>query len=180
MKYVLSESLQYMQDKKVGVQMVTNMKKNDGIGAIVSATKRFEFDAAHRLPNHQGLCRNIHGHRYALEVTVRGDLATVSGASDEGMVVDFHDLKKIVAEEIVAPWDHALLLYKEDPILRDSKVFEGQKLVLMSGVPTAENMAVEIHQKLSNAFRVFDNNRPIALEKIRLYETPTSWVDVCN
>lgn len=165
---VLYESLQYMGQRKNGKNIMED----------VSVTKRFEFDSAHRLPNHQGLCRNIHGHRYVLDVTVRGPLAITAGNSDEGMVIDFHDLKKMVNEQVVGPWDHALLLYKNDPILQGTQAFDEQKLVLMENIPTAENMAVEIHNNLKQAFSLLSSDRPIKLEKIRLYETPTAWVEI--
>ncbi|MDP2056292.1 MAG: 6-carboxytetrahydropterin synthase, partial [Thiobacillus sp.] len=33
-------------------------------------TRRLEFDAGHRIPNHASQCRHLHGHRYALEITL--------------------------------------------------------------------------------------------------------------
>ena len=35
-------------------------------------TTRMEFDSGHRIPNHKSVCKNLHGHRYAIEVTVKG------------------------------------------------------------------------------------------------------------
>ena len=37
-------------------------------------TTRMEFDAGHRIPNHKSVCKNLHGHRYAIEVTVKGEI----------------------------------------------------------------------------------------------------------
>ena len=37
-------------------------------------TTRLEFDAGHRIPNHKSNCKNLHGHRYAIEVTVTGPI----------------------------------------------------------------------------------------------------------
>ena len=40
---------------------------------MLTITKRLEFDAGHRIPQHKSQCRNLHGHRYALEITLEGD-----------------------------------------------------------------------------------------------------------
>lgn len=69
-------------------------------------TKRFRFEAAHQLSSHQGKCARIHGHSYLLEVTLRGPIKDVPGASDHGMVMDFGDLKQIVQETVIRRLDH--------------------------------------------------------------------------
>ena len=51
----------------------------------VSVTRKLEFDAGHRIPDHRSQCRNLHGHRYVLEVTLAGDIVNSPGASDNGM-----------------------------------------------------------------------------------------------
>jgi 6-pyruvoyltetrahydropterin/6-carboxytetrahydropterin synthase len=67
-------------------------------------TKIFEFDAAHQLPNYDGKCANLHGHRWKLEVTIEGEPDTKSG-----MIVDFKDLKKIVNDQVIEVLDHHCL-----------------------------------------------------------------------
>ena len=37
-------------------------------------TTRLEFDAGHRIPSHKSNCKNLHGHRYCIEVTIKGDI----------------------------------------------------------------------------------------------------------
>ena len=64
-------------------------------------TRRLEFDAGHRIPNHDSQCRHLHGHRYALEVTLSGNPINVPGASSEAMVMDFSDVKAIAQRVIV-------------------------------------------------------------------------------
>lgn len=65
-----------------------------------SVTCTFTFEAAHRLAWHPGRCRNLHGHSYRLDVTVRGPV------DDNGVVVDFDRLTEIVDRELVSHWDH--------------------------------------------------------------------------
>ncbi len=69
-------------------------------------TKTFHFEAAHFLPNHRGKCARLHGHSYKLEVTVRGPLKDVPGASDDGMVMDFEDLSHLVQHAVLERCDH--------------------------------------------------------------------------
>ena len=38
----------------------------------VGISKVFTFDSAHHLNDYQGKCKNIHGHTYKLEVTLKG------------------------------------------------------------------------------------------------------------
>jgi 6-pyruvoyltetrahydropterin/6-carboxytetrahydropterin synthase len=66
--------------------------------------RRFWFEAAHRLPNHPGQCRELHGHSYELVVTVDQPVDEASG-----MAIDFADLKRIVREAVVDVADHRYL-----------------------------------------------------------------------
>lgn len=85
----------------------------------------FDFEAAHRLPNHPGKCRNLHGHSYRLVVTVD---RPVDGAT--GMAIDFSDLKSVVRREAVDRLDHVFV----------NELIEN---------PTAEAMAAWIWEKLA-------------------------------
>ncbi len=67
---------------------------------LTSVTCTFKFEAAHKLAWHPGKCRNLHGHSYRLDVTVRGPLDA------NGVVVDFDVLHEIVDREVIARWDH--------------------------------------------------------------------------
>jgi 6-pyruvoyltetrahydropterin/6-carboxytetrahydropterin synthase len=131
----------------------------------MTITRRFEWDMAHRLANHGGLCRNIHGHRYAAEVTLSGSIR--SAGPSEGMVCDFIQIGAAV-RPILEAWDHALMLAHEDPwvpILRGL----GTKIILVPVAPTAEVIA-----------RSFGDFAAIAIEgvaelvSVRVWETPTS------
>ena len=51
------------------------------------------FDSAHFLAGYEGKCRNLHGHRWTVEVEVGGEKLMQDGQT-RGMVVDFGDLKK--------------------------------------------------------------------------------------
>ena len=50
-------------------------------------TTKLEFDAGHRIPHHKSSCKNLHGHRYAIEVTIKGEIISDKLNSDFDNVV---------------------------------------------------------------------------------------------
>jgi len=114
---------------------------------VAYVTKVFTFDSAHSLPNYPGHCKNVHGHTYKLEVTVRGQINQATG-----LVMDFYDLKNLVTEHILSKLDHC---YLND---------------VLPCIPSAENIAVWICQVM--------NVQLPSLHKVKLWETPTSYVEV--
>ena len=113
----------------------------------VSIVKKFKFDSAHCLPNHEGMCQRLHGHSYVLEIGIEG-YPQKSGA-ETGMVMDFGNLKQIVNREVIDKLDHRLI----------NETIEN---------PTAENMAIWIWETL-----MFDAHLK-GISKITLWETPSS------
>jgi len=140
-------------------------------------TSRMEFDAGHRIPNHKSTCRNLHGHRYAIEVSLSGEIIQEENESDFGMVIDFKDAKELVKKTIVDPWDHAFIVYEKDfEVLEFLNSLPNHKTVILSMVPTAENMALIAFEMLEKAFNLKFNNK-IKPHRVRLYETPNNWAD---
>jgi len=140
-------------------------------------TTRLEFDAGHRIPNHKSQCRNLHGHRYVIEITLGGDIIENDKASEDGMVMDFSDVKRIARESVVDVWDHAFLVYKNDTVVREFlDTLPDHKTVIFDTVPTAENMAAEAFRILNNQYQDTYGNH-LTLNRVRLYETPNSWAD---
>lgn len=140
-------------------------------------TTRLEFDAGHRIPSHKSQCRNLHGHRYAIEITLSGDIIRQEGISENGMVMDFSDVKAIARRAVVDVWDHAFLVYRGDQVILDFlRTLPDHKTVVMETVPTAENMAAEAFSILQAEYLDTYGNH-LKLERVRLYETPNSWAD---
>lgn len=140
-------------------------------------TRRLEFDAGHRIPNHNSQCKHLHGHRYGIEITLSGEIITREGASEEGMVMDFSDVKHIAKEQLVDAWDHAFLVYRGDKAVLDFlNSLPGHKTVVLNVVPTAENLALIAFDILNGAYRDTYGNH-LRLERVRIYETPNNWAD---
>jgi 6-pyruvoyltetrahydropterin/6-carboxytetrahydropterin synthase len=135
--------------------------------------KEIEIDMGHRVSNHKGKCRNLHGHRYKIEVGVDDKLITENGASDEGMVIDFSDLKQTMIEEIDAPLDHGFMIYEKDQFIEQFRFFMtgyDQKIIIVPFVPTAENISKYLYQIMRNKL----NEKGIKISYVKIYETPTS------
>jgi 6-pyruvoyltetrahydropterin/6-carboxytetrahydropterin synthase len=146
----------------------------------ISVTRRLEFDAGHRLPNHKSQCRNIHGHRYAIEITLSANVIKDEGATDDGMVMDFGDIKSIANEKLVNLWDHAFLVWRGDTVMRDFlAMIPDHKTVVMESVPTAENLVAGAYAILAHAYRDRFGHE-LTLTRVRLYETPNCWADATS
>ena len=112
-------------------------------------TKIFHFEAAHALSGYDGKCRNIHGHSYELRVTVKGMPLNEPGNPKNGMVIDFHDLKSIVNQEVVDKLDHSFIIGNNMPkdfVEITKKYFD--KVVELPYQPTTENMLADFAQRI--------------------------------
>lgn len=136
----------------------------------LTMVKRLEFDAAHRLLNHESKCRNVHGHRYAVEVHLT--LLSSSSLDEAGRIVDFGDVKEKLGGWIDAYLDHAYIANASDPLL-PALIEQRMKVCQVPFETSAENLAVFL---LVQARKVLDlpNAR---VSKLVLFETPTSSVE---
>ena len=145
---------------------------------MLTITRKLEFDAGHRIPDHRSQCRNLHGHRYVLEITLRGDVVETEGAPDRGMVMDFADVKSLAMEHLVSRWDHAFLVFEGDTRVREFlESMSDHKTIVLDRIPTVENLAAIAFEILS---KVYDAHYGVnlRLQQVRLYETPNCWADV--
>ncbi len=157
------------------------------------ATRRIEIDSAHRVTYHGSKCKNMHGHRYVIEATLRADQLPDAG-EQRGMVLDFGFLKEIMVEQIDKPCDHGMIMWVDDPwlsyfvpdinvenikdLVRNSasNCYEIPrskfgKLYLMSTVPTAENLAEHWFNRLIQP--CIDRSNGLGeLAKVVVHETP--------
>lgn len=140
----------------------------------IYATRKIEFDAAHRVIGHSNKCKYLHGHRYVLEITVY-----TKKLCSLGMVVDFGILKSVIKEWIDFNFDHNTLLSIEDRELGEYiSNYTKQKVYYLKSNPTAENIAIYLKKEiLPKLFQQHNIDQDFVIEKIRLYETPNCFVD---
>lgn len=139
----------------------------------IRLTRLFTFETAHALLHYDGPCRRIHGHSYKLEVTVIGTPLVEEEHPKNGMVMDFGDLKQLVQEHIVQPFDHALVLAQESPLdlLEQLRKYE-HKLVLTPYQPTCENMLIDFQHRLRQRLPGH-----VQLHHLKLWETQNSFAE---
>ena len=140
-------------------------------------TKQYRTETGHRLSNYNGKCSHFHGHSYLWEVTVESEKL-----SDNGMVVDFKDLKKAMIQ-VLEPLDHAMVLSLQDPLVLEKTVNDlndifvatngaNPRLILWHNNPTAESFAqwaaIEIQTLLPIG---------VTITKVRVWETVNSFAD---
>ncbi len=135
-----------------------------------TCTRRIEFDAAHRVQGHEGKCKNLHGHRYAIEATF-----AATELDDLGRVVDFGVIKERLGNWIDTNWDHTTILYANDENLgRAIHAQTHQTIYYLPTNPTAENMAQYLLHKVCPQLFA---GLPIHCQTIRLYETPNCYAE---
>lgn len=117
--------------------------------------KHFEFEASHQLPNEEcyGKCRNLHGHRYQLEVRIDGKV------NEKGWVCNFSDIKKIVKERVIDKLDHSHLNDRID-------------------LPTAENILLWIKKEIKPYLWSNEGEERYYLHSLKLYETSNSYAEL--
>lgn len=141
--------------------------------AIIRLTKEFSFEAAHALVGYDGPCREIHGHSYRLFVTIKGEPSTDPMNPKQGMVMDFGVLKKIVNEEIISRFDHALVLRSTaDEGLRRVLAEQFDNVVTVEYQPTCENMLDDFAHRLMKRLP-----EGVTLHSLRLHETASSYAE---
>lgn len=116
-------------------------------------TRTYTFDAAHKLILHDGKCKQLHGHTFTVKVTVKG-IEICTDGNKKNMLIDFHDLDKIV-KPIIDSLDHQ---YLNDKLKIDS--------------PTSEYLAKNISEVLAVELLKSDYN--VLIHSVCIQETPKS------
>lgn len=132
----------------------------------MKVAKEFRWEMGHRLPFHNGRCRHLHGHSYKAIFEFEGDMA------ENGMVIDFYDVDKIV-NPIIDELDHSFLSQKADSNLIEALKKLQSRMVLIEDPSTAENISKYLSNKLINS------NLPKNIKKltVRVFETFDSFAE---
>jgi 6-pyruvoyltetrahydropterin/6-carboxytetrahydropterin synthase len=128
--------------------------------------KEFRWEMGHRLPEHFGLCKNIHGHSYKMLVEFEGELDI------NGMIIDYYDVEKII-NPIIEKLDHAFMVNKEDKLILDFLEKMNSKKVVVEFQSTAENICLY----LLNEIRKTSLPQNVNEIKVRVYETAYDYAE---
>jgi len=136
-------------------------------------TKECTFDAAHMLSDYDGLCANLHGHTYKVQVTIEGDTNVQTG-----MLVDFNQLKTVL-DAVKQRFDHALIFSgAEWRNSAETELYEwadrhGMRYTEVTGRCTSEVISLEILSMVQDLM-------PEHVLSVKLWETPTSFCEGRN
>ena len=136
----------------------------------IRVTKQFDFEAAHALENYSGKCRDIHGHSYHFRVTVIGEVMNDYSIEENGMVIDFAVLKKVVKSNVVDVFDHTLVLRSDSRFRGIEK--HNDRVMYVDYQPTCENMLLDMVERIRNKLP-----KGIVLHNAFLRETARSYAE---
>ncbi len=140
----------------------------------IRITKIFRFEMAHALWNYEGKCKNIHGHSYVLYVTLSGTPVNEKGHPEDGMLMDFGKLKKLIQKQVVDEFDHTFVINENSPqadnLINSNLPFENIKKLPFQ--PTSENLIMHFAEKIKSTLP-----ENLNLHSLKLSETDTSYVE---
>ena len=125
------------------------------------------FDSAHFLPDYDGKCRNIHGHRWKVIVEIK-DAELEQDGNRRGMIVDFSEIKDVL-KGICDEMDHCLIFEKLSlkPTTIQALEDEGFRLIQTDFIPTAENFAKYFYDRIkADGYKV---------HRVEVHETPNNY-----
>jgi 6-pyruvoyltetrahydropterin/6-carboxytetrahydropterin synthase len=137
----------------------------------IRITRVLEFDAAHRVMNHESKCANLHGHRYKVEIE-----AQAVELDSLGRVIDFSVIKQKIGGWIDENWDHTCILFADDAVAFNALMSINRNRIpfLAAWNPTAENMANYLLTSICPKLLDTDD---IKVTKVTLWETPNCFAE---
>lgn len=128
--------------------------------------KEFRWEMGHRLPEHFGLCKNIHGHSYKMIIEFEGEL------DKNQMVIDYYDVEKII-NPVIEKLDHSFMVTKDDKTVLEFLEKMNSKKVVVDFNSTAENICTYLLSEI----RKTDLPSNISSVKVRVYETQFDYAE---
>jgi 6-pyruvoyltetrahydropterin/6-carboxytetrahydropterin synthase len=146
---------------------------------LTRIAKDFRWEMAHRLPEHTGGCRNVHGHSYRMWIEIAGEPDADDRSSSQGMVMDYFDLKKMV-DPLVAEIDHSFLCDRSDTLIANFLESSGLKAVYVDFPTTAENLAKWFFERLKAILHPMGDSYSKHLRelRVRIQETERTYAEV--
>ena len=95
--------------------------------------------------NHQGKCRNLHGHSVKASISIKN-----TTLNNDGMVCDFSDIRECVDAFVDEYLDHNFLLHENDPII-PALIANNERYLAIPEHPTAEVISKMIYDYIKKA-----------------------------
>jgi 6-pyruvoyltetrahydropterin/6-carboxytetrahydropterin synthase len=130
--------------------------------------KQFRWEMGHRLPFHEGLCKNVHGHSYEAHVILSGE------PDANGMVMDYYDMKTLIMPTIDA-LDHAFICDRSDTLMVSFLTESNLKAFYVDMPTTAENIA---RMLVDDVVARLPAHHRIDHVRVRVFETEKTYAEV--
>ncbi len=148
--------------------------------ATYRVCKTFTVESGHMLSKHPERCKYPHGHTRTVEVIVAGE-----SLDENGMLVDFKALR-LALQATIERFDHSMAVNSSDPLLPAlQKLYpEDAVVVFQDQEPTTEAIARYLFEFAAGVLTHGFSEGPyhitpasVQLERIRVWETPSSWAE---
>ncbi|MEW6004103.1 MAG: 6-carboxytetrahydropterin synthase [Stygiobacter sp.] len=128
--------------------------------------KEYRWEMGHRLPFHEGKCKNLHGHSYKCMVEINGE------PDKNGMVLDYYDMKKII-KPIIEELDHSFMVWSGDKEVIEFLDRINSKKVIVDFQSTAENICLYLLERIKKT----DLPKNINTLKVKVFETENTYAE---
>ncbi len=132
----------------------------------MKVAKEFKWEMGHRLPEHFGNCKNIHGHSYKMIVEFEGEL------NKDEMVIDFYDIDRII-KPLIEKLDHAFMVNENDTDVVEFLEKIKSKKIVVDFNATVENICNFILDEIKK----FELPPNISSVMVRIYETNEDYAE---
>ena len=138
---------------------------------LMKVSKRFRWEAAHRLPWHEEGCQHLHGHSYVMWIELNGV------PDSRGMVIDFKEIKNIL-KPLVDAWDHSILVSEGDFELIEAIKLLRSKHYTFPFDTSSENLCIYVVDYIKQHAMEVLIAHEITSVRVRVQETETCYADL--
>jgi len=132
----------------------------------MKVAKEFKWEMGHRLPEHFGNCKNIHGHSYKMIVEFEGEL------NKDEMIIDFYDIDRII-KPLIEKFDHAFMVNENDTVVVEFLERIKSKKAVVDFNATVENIC----RFILGEIKKFELPKNIFSVSVRIYETNEDYAE---
>lgn len=102
----------------------------------ITIERYHDISMGHRVVGHENKCRHLHGHNYRVHF-----ICTAQQLDSVGRIIDFSIVKQLLCMWLEDNWDHKMLLWEKDPLVKELQKLVPEDIILVPFNPTAEQMA---------------------------------------
>ncbi len=136
--------------------------------------KLFKAEMAHLVPGaYTKRCHHLHGHSYKFELFLRSN-----EPNDANMVADFKAVKDMGINDFFDSFDHAVMIYKNDPLAKIVNQLNPERHLVVPFVPTAEMIAkacFTVAQAILETGPRLSGEKDARVSHVMVHETDTGY-----